>query len=329
MVTETSRISLRWTKASMFWTSVRFLILGVLAVIVVLLPTFGLSPYYVRLASEVLIFALFAMSLDLLIGYTGLVSFGHGAYFGLGAYGTGLLINKLGLTVLPAFFGGVVLATVVALLVGIVIVRLSGIAFALLTLAASMVIFTTMWQWTTLTGGDDGMTVRRPAVELGFASISLASNAAFYYFALIVTLLSAGLLWRLTASPMGAALSAVRENAVRAKAIGYNVERLKLISFVIAGMFAGVAGSLYVMLRSFASPELLHWSFSGHVLIMTVVGGVGTLFGPAFGAAMMVIVQEKLSSYTQYWMLPFGLLFVLIVGFLPGGLAQLVRKAKG
>jgi len=303
--------------------------LAALVLAAVVFPAFGPTPYVIKLMTEVLIYALWAMSLDILIGYTGLVSFGHAAYFGLGAYGTGLLIVKFQLSLLPALLGGVAIAAAFSLLVGIIIVRLSGIAFALLTLAVSMVAYTVVWQWTTLTGGDDGLSVSRPPLNLGVASFAMKSDVSIYYLVLLLFVVCAFLLWRFTQSPTGTALAAVRDNAVRAGAIGYNVARLKLTSFLVAGSFAGVSGSLYIILRSFASPDLLHWSASGHILIMTIVGGTGTLFGPVIGAAMMVLVEDKLSAWTEYWMLPFGLLFVLVVGFLPGGLAQLVRKRAG
>jgi branched-chain amino acid transport system permease protein len=191
-----------------------------------------------------------------------------------------------------------------------------------------MVIYTVIWQWSALTGGDDGLSITRGVLDLGFASISLKSNVTFYYLVLFVVFACTLFLWRFTLSPTGAALAAVRDNPVRASAIGYNIARLKLIAFGVAGCFAGVAGSLYVLLRGFASPDLLHWSSSGQILIMAIVGGTRTLYGPAIGAALMVLVQEKLSSMTEFWMLPFGVLFVLVVRYLPGGMAQLLNMAR-
>jgi branched-chain amino acid transport system permease protein len=305
-----------------------WLLVGVVATLA-LVPLISPSRFYVNLAVEVVLLGLWAASLNVLIGFTGLVSFGHAAFFGLGVYTTGLLIAKLGLSMAPALLAGVAVAAVAALLVGIVIVRLSGIAFALVTLAFSMMVFTTVWRWSKLTGGDDGLTVSRPPLDLGFVRLDLQGAAQFYYLALVLVLCAYLALSRFLASPVGAALQAVRQNAVRAESIGIDVHRHRLLAFVVAGATAGLAGSLYVLFRGFAAPDLLHWSASGQVLLMTILGGIGTLYGPFLGAAVFVVLQEVLSTYTQYWMLPLGIIFILAVRFMHGrGLLDLLRAMR-
>ncbi|MGE0850790.1 MAG: branched-chain amino acid ABC transporter permease [Hyphomicrobiaceae bacterium] len=305
-----------------------WLLVGVVAMLA-LVPLISPSRFYVNLAVEVGLLGLWAASLNVLIGFTGLVSFGHAAFFGLGVYTTGLLIAKLGLSMAPALLAGVAVAAVAALLVGIVIVRLSGIAFALVTLAFSMMVFTTVWRWSKLTGGDDGLTVSRPPLDLGVVRLDLQGAAQFYYLALVLVLCVYLALSRFLASPVGAALQAVRQNAVRAESIGIDVHRHRLLAFVVAGATAGLAGSLYVLFRGFAAPDLLHWSASGQVLLMTILGGIGTLYGPFLGAAVFVVLQEVLSTYTQYWMLPLGIIFILAVRFMHGrGLLDLLRAMR-
>lgn len=298
-------------------------------VLVMLFPLVAPSKFYVNLAAEMLIYGLWALSLDVLIGYTGLVSFGHAAYFGLGVYGTGLLLKKAGISIGPAMGGGIALSLFAALLVGFLIVRLSGITFAMLTLAFAQMFFTIAWRWSSLTGGDDGVSVPRPDLEVWGRVVSLQSSTAYYYFVLALVVGAYAFTYRLVNSPVGAALEAIRENEVRAESIGLASSWYKLTAFTIAGTVAGLAGSLFVMFKGFAAPSLLHWSASGSVLMMAILGGTGTLYGPFAGAALMVFAQDYLSSYTEHWMLPFGLLFILVVRYFRGGLAGMIGKVLG
>lgn len=302
---------------------------AVAIIIVTLFPAVAPSKFYTNLATEMLIYGLWALSLDVLIGYVGLVSFGHAAYFGLGVYGTGLLLKKAGISIAPAMAGGVVLSLVAALLVGFVIVRLSGIAFAMLTLAFAQMFFTVVWRWSSLTGGDDGISVPRPDLEVWGQVVSLQSSTAYYYFVVAMVMVIYALIYRAVNSPVGAALQAIRENETRAECIGFAVQRYKLIAFAIAGTVAGIAGSLLVMFKGFAAPSLMHWSASGSVLMMAILGGTGTLYGPLAGAALMVFAQDYLSSYTEHWMLPLGLLFIFVVRYFRGGLAGLIGNVLG
>lgn len=294
------------------------IIAAVVLLAAILVPIIAPSRFAINLVTEIALLGLWAVSLNILIGYTGLVSFGHAAFFGLGVYTTGLLIAKGGFGMLAALAGGVALAALVALAVGVIIVRLSGIAFALVTLAFSMMLFTVVWRWR-YTGGDDGISVKRPALLLLEPQFRLDDPGAFFYFAIALVVIAALLLRRFVRSPVGAALQAIKQNPVRAQAVGIDVRRHKLIAFVVSGTVAGLAGSLYILFRGFAAPDLLHWSSSGQILLMTILGGTGTLFGPMLGAAVFVLLQEVLSTYTQYWMLPLGVLFILAVRFLHGG----------
>lgn len=305
-------------------------LLGATLVLIALaLPYVAPSRFYVNLATELLLLGLWAVSLNILIGFAGLVSFGHAAFFGLGVYTCGLLAAKFGISLGPALLAGVAASALTALLVGAVIVRLSGIAFALVTLAFSMMLFTTVWRWK-FTGGDDGLSVPRPPFRFFSWSYDFDGSASMFYLVVVVVALTYLALRRFVASPVGGALQAIRQNAVRAESVGIDVRRHKLIAFVVSGTVAGLAGSLYIIFRGFAAPDLLHWSSSGQVLLMTILGGTGTLYGPFIGAAVFVALQEILSSYTKYWMLPLGILFILAVRYLHGGgLLSLLRAKKG
>lgn len=281
------------------------------------LPASG-SRFAVTTATEILIFALFAMSLDLLIGYTGLVSLGHAAFFGIAAYTVALLgtagISQLALT-LPA---GVAAGTAAAAIVGLFALRATGVYFLMLTLAFAQMAFAVAHQWATLTGGTNGLSgIPRPGVP----GLDLAGAVPFYYLVLALAGLTAAALARIAASPFGAALAGVRENDSRMRAMGYDTFRLKLAAFVLAGAAASVSGTLYAYYNGFVSPDALYWTTSGQVLIMVLLGGAGTLAGPAAGAAVVLLLQNLASSYTERWTLILGAAFILVVLAAPRGLA--------
>ncbi len=299
-------------------------LVGILALLV--LP-YVLSTYYLGLVVEMMIFALFAMSLDLLIGYTGMASLGHAAYFGVAAYATGLLALRLGLSVWLAVPAGLLLAALTAALFGLLALRTRGSYFLMITLALSQVAWGIAFGWRTLTGGDDGLPdVPRP--ELGFTwglPWSLADSTPFYYFVLFLVAVGTLLLIRIVASPFGHALRGIRESETRMLALGYNVWRYKLAAFVLAATFAGLAGCLYVYYNRFVSPDYLQVARSAEVLLMVVLGGAGTLIGPAIGAALIVLLQNVISGYTERWLLVLGVVYVLVALFAPRGLVGLVR----
>lgn len=286
---------------------------------------FLVRSYYLSLGIEVLLFAIFAMSLDLLLGYTGLPSFGHAAFFGLGAYI--LAYTVLGVTnnlfvTLPL----VILGTgVAALIIGFFALRTSGIYFLMITLAAAQMLFSIAISWSGVTGGSDGLAgVDRPFLGLGSLGYTFSSRQSFYYLALVTLLVSWWLMRRIVESPFGWTLQGIRENEQRMRALGYNTFRYKLAVFIIGGIFAGIAGALLAHFSRHASPNNLHWTVSGEVLIMIIVGGTGTLTGPMLGAALVHLLPTFTSSYTARWQTIMGVVFILFVLFAPKGIMGLI-----
>jgi branched-chain amino acid transport system permease protein len=298
-------------------------LIGMLAFVALLaLPSF-LPEYYVELATKIVIFALFAMSLDLLLGYTGLASLGHAAYFGIAAYATGLLSLRLGWPAVFALPAGVVVAAMTAALFGLLALRARGSYFLMITFALAQVLWGIVFGWHALTGGDDGLPgVPRP--EFGTSSPQ-ASTAAFYFFTLVLVGVASVLLVRIVNSPFGYALRGIRESESRMLALGYNVWRYKYVSFILGGAFAGLAGCLYVYLNRFASPDYVHVIRSAEVLLMVILGGAGTLIGPAIGAAIIVLSENIISAYSDRWVMLLGLVYIAVALFAPTGLAGLVH----
>jgi branched-chain amino acid transport system permease protein len=291
--------------------------------LLVALP-YVLSTYYLGLVVEVLVFALFAMSLDLLIGYAGMASLGHAAYFGVAAYATGLLAAKLGWNVwlvLPISLGA---AALTALLFGLLALRTRGSYFLMITLALSQVIWGLAFGWRSLTGGDDGLpNIPRPSIG---PYLSLVADRPFYYFVLLLVGVATALLVAIVSSPFGYALRGIRESETRMLALGYNVKAYRLVAFVLAATFAGVAGSLYVYYTRFVSPDYLEVLRSAEVLLMVILGGAGTLIGPAIGAAIIVLLENIVSAYTERWLLVVGIIYVLVALCAPSGLIGLARE---
>jgi len=283
-----------------------------------------LARYQLSILTDLLIYGLFAMSLDLIIGYTGMVSFGHAAYFGLGAYGSALVLLNFEQPVPVALLAGALLAGVVAAPVAYLSTRATGIYFAMLTLAFAQLLYTVAYKWRDLTGGSDGI-AGVPKTTLFWGGPSLATPQAFYLLVTVCVLLSLLACRALVRSPFGRALQAIRENERRFTSLGRDPRPFKLVVFVIAATFAGLAGALFAPFRGFASPEVMFWVLSGQVLMMVVMGGIGTLIGPVLGAMVFILIQEIASSYTEHWMIFTGVVFVLMVIFLPGGLMGLVR----
>jgi branched-chain amino acid transport system permease protein len=284
-----------------------------------------LARHQLSLLTDLLIYGLFAMSLDLIMGYTGMISFGHAAYFGLGAYASALVLLHAGLPVPAALLAGALLAGVVAVPVGYFSTRATGIYFAMLTLAFAQLLYTVAYKWRELTGGSDGI-AGVPKTALFWGGPSLASPRAFYFLVAACVVLSLVVCRAVVRSPFGRALQAIRENERRFTSLGRDPRPFKLAVFVIAAVFAGLAGALFAPFRGFASPEVMFWVFSGQGLMMVVMGGIGTLVGPILGAMVFILIQEVLSSYTEHWMIFTGALFILIVIFLPGGLVGTARR---
>jgi len=286
---------------------------------------FAVFPFvvpYKALATQVLIYGLFALGYNLLYGYTGLLSFGHAAYWGLGAYGTGIALARLQIGSLWGALGaGLLLAGVGGIVVGFFCLRRRGIYFAMLSLAFAQLLYFIAFHLADVTGGDDGLRgVSVPPLRLPGVTLALDSSLAFYYFAFAVVTLAMLALKRILDSPFGAVLQAIRENSDRAVACGYDIRRIKLLSFVFSALFCGLAGGLDALRLGVVPVESLYWTTSGQVVIMTLLGGAGTFFGPFVGATTFLVLEDRLSVVTESWPLFIGLIFMAFVLFLPKGI---------
>jgi branched-chain amino acid transport system permease protein len=283
---------------------------------------------YTELAVRVVVLGLAAMSLNFLLGFTGVLSFGHAAYFGLGAYGAAMSIKFFAPSTPLAIIVGVVAGTVAAALIGLLIVKLRGVYFAMVTIAFGQVFYFIAFRWNTVTGGDDGLTGwHREPLHLGFTQIDILGNdKAFYYLVLLLFAVAVSLMAFLLRSPLGRTLIAIRENERRARFLGIPVEQHIWLAFVISCAFASLAGALYALLSNFTDPRSLHWTLSGNFVIMAVLGGMRSFWGPLIGAAIFVVLQDYVSSHTQNWMSVIGLFFVLVVTFFPRGVLGIIKR---
>jgi branched-chain amino acid transport system permease protein len=286
----------------------------------------ALSSYQLGLLTKMLILAIFAMSLNLILGYGGLPSLGHAAYFGIAAYAAGLLARRG----LDNFWldAGVALATatLTAALFGLLALRTHGAYLLMITLALAQVLWGIAFGWKSLTGGDDGLPgIPRPSAGL---PLSLAGGVRFYYFALLVFVLATAVLWLIVHSPFGRALVGIRESERRMEVLGYNTWAHKYVAFVLAGTLAGVAGMVFVFYNGFVNPAYLSVVFSAMALIMVVLGGAGTLLGPAVGSAVIVTLENVISAHTQRWLLVLGLIYVGVTLFAPSGLVGLLQRRR-
>jgi branched-chain amino acid transport system permease protein len=306
-----------WLTAAIIWT--------LLLAVPFWLPMLG---GYNALAGRVLVLGLAAMSFNLLLGFTGVMSFGHAAYFGLGAYGAGLTLKYLVASTPLAILAGIALGGLAGTLFGLLIVRRRGVYFAMVTVAFGQIAFYVAYSWDSLTGGYDGLRgFSRAPLDLGFTSINIAEHdITFYYFLLVVFAIATGLQGLLLASPFGRTLVAIRENERRARFLGIPIERHIWMSFSISCCFTALAGSLYALLNNFADPMGLHYTLSGEIVIMTVMGGMRAFWGPLVGAALFVVLQDYISSMTVNWMSFVGLIFVLVVLFFPRGLLGMLQR---
>jgi branched-chain amino acid transport system permease protein len=296
-------------------------VLGVLGVLALIPLGGGLlySTYYVAILSLIFAWALLALSLDLVMGYMGLLSFGHAAFWGLGAYLTALFAIHVAPAFLPAFLLAIVATAVVAWVIGALSIRLSGVYFAMITLAFAQMFYQLALTWTDLTGGENGLSM--PALSL-LGVVDLGGITAFYYLALTVLVVIYGSAVYLLDTPFGQVMTAIRESERRMSFLGYDVNKYKRRAFTLSGAIGGVAGSLLATYQTFVSPETFFWIVSGDAVVAMMFGGVGTLFGPMIGAGIFVGVSEVLSSYVEQWRFFLGALLVLVVLFAPRGLAS-------
>jgi branched-chain amino acid transport system permease protein len=278
----------------------------------------------------VLVLGLAAMSLNFLLGFTGVLSFGHAAYFGLGAYGAGLTLKFLVLSTPLALVAGMLLGGLCGGLLGMLIVRRRGVYFAMVTIAFGQVFYYIAFQWSSVTGGDDGLRgFSRQPLDFGLFKIDILSSPNnFYFFVLFCFALAIGAMGFILRSPFGRTMIAIRENERRSRFLGIPVERHIWIAFTLSCFFMGLAGALYALVNNFADPRGLHYSQSGDFVMMAVMGGMRSFWGPLLGAAVFVVLQDYLSSITVNWMSFVGLLFVMVVLFFPRGLLGFIQRSK-
>ena len=283
---------------------------------------------YPELGTRVVILGLAAMSLNFLLGYTGVLSFGHAAYFGLGAYGAAMTIRYLVPSTGIGILVGILIGTIAAAIIGPLIIRLRGVYFAMVTIAFGQVFFFIAIRWNSVTGGDDGLTGwTRVPLHFGFTTIDIQNNPlAFYYLVLVLFAVAAGIMAWLLRSPFGRTLIAIRENERRARFLGIPVDQHIWMSWVISCCFVSLAGALYALLNNFVDPRALYWTQSGDFVIMAVLGGMRSFWGPLIGAAIYVVLQDYLSSQTENWQSFIGLFFVLVVLFFPRGVLGMIRR---
>jgi branched-chain amino acid transport system permease protein len=288
----------------------------------------GAARVLAPLSDEILIWGLLAMSSDILIGYAGLISFGHSAFFGLGMYGAAAaLMTTRPPSLWLALLYGLVAASAVAAFVAYFSTRLRDIYFAITTLIFSQIFYVIIFTWTEVTGGENGLTFSRPALGIsGLFSIPFTPSV-LHWFVLAVVAVSYLLLRRITQSPFGMVLQSIRENEPRTRAIGYPIERYKIVAVMLSGLFAGLAGVLYAFQNQFAAPDFVFFLVSGEVVIYNVIGGIGTLVGPIVGAAFFLLLREGLSRFfTEYYLIPVGIIFIAMVIFMPQGLLGFARR---
>jgi len=300
-------------------------IAGLVALAVLLALPFAVSDYSRALIAEIFIFAIFAMSLDLLLGFTGLMSLGHAAFFGLGAYAVAVLGTQFGIDAWIGVTAGIALAAAAAGLIGWFCVRTGGVTFLMLTLAFSQLVFTVALKWRDVTGGSDGLAVAEKPSFFGF---DLSNSLVMYYMALAFFVLVFAGLRRLINAPLGRVFVGIRENEPRMMAVGYPTRAYKLISFTISAAIAGLAGGLYAIFNGFISADALYWTASGDVLIMTMLGGAGTLIGPAIGAGVFLLMKNVVSSYNEHWLAIIGITFICCVMFFPAGIWGALRDVR-
>lgn len=289
-----------------------------LAIVLVLLAFPWLSPNQ-AVAINILVYGLYAFGFNLVFGYMGMLSFGHAAFLGIGAYTAGILIAQFHVAWWLAVPAAIAAGVLVSLIIGALAIRTRGIYFAMVTLALAQCVYFLVYQFP-LSGGENGLRgVNVPTLSLGTFSVDLLSPLAMYYFLLALVLLALCFVSMVLGSPFGAVIEAVRENEARTRACGFNVEVTKLLTFVLSGAITGLAGSLYAIHLSSVPIEVLHYETSGLVVMICLLGGMGTFFGPFVGAALFFLIQDLFSAWTEHWQLYVGAVFVIFVLFFPKG----------
>jgi branched-chain amino acid transport system permease protein len=298
--------------------------LGLLILVLFLLPLVG-GQYAQYLAIQVMILSLFALGFNILFGYSGLLSFGQAGFYAVGAYGCAKLL-LLTPSLLFGVIGGTVLAGVAALVLGMLCIRHTRIYFSMLTLAFGMMIFSVALNWRDFTGGDDGLVgvPRAPLTIPGILTLNMGSMERYYYFVLVVALLAITFAYRLVNSPLGLTFQGIRDSETRMAFTGVPVRRYRLIAFVIAGLYAGLAGSLLPPLENTVTPPIAHWTTSADPVLATLMGGIQSFAGPIVGAFLLFIIKDIIVRFTEYWLICLGVIVVVLVMGFRGGVASLV-----
>lgn len=306
----------------MGWNMPRGVMLACIVIVVALaLIPLANSRYLIDISTEIMVYVLFALSLNVIIGYSGNVSFGHAAYFAIGGYVNAILLTTYEWPLIASFPVAIVLSGLAAAFVAYFCTRLTDIYFAMLTLAFAMLVWAVAFKWRSVTGGDDG-----------FVGVTVPDfidgRVPFFYFTLIIVTLSTALLWMICHSAFGQTLVAVRENITRAGFIGVNTRLMRGAAFVVAGSFAGIAGAIFAMYNRGVYTESAFWTESAQVLIMTLLGGMYSFFGPAIGAASLYLLERFANEYTEYWPTVLGVILLVIVLILPEGLVGLAKRVR-
>lgn len=303
------------------------LLWGGLGLSTLILCPFLLPTYWTLVLTEIMIMSLFALSFNLLFGAAGLLSFGQGGFFGVGAFAAALYLQGGGGSVWLALLLGSAAAALAALAIGYLCVRRDEIFFAMLTLGFGMMLYTLAHNWRAVTGGSDGLPLfALPPLRLPGVAVSLYSPVSLYLFTLAASLLGALLLWQVRRSPFGLILTAVRENKERFAFVGGRVQQVRLTAFVIAGTLAGLAGTLFCFFNSMATPDYLHWTFSAKPALMTILGGSGVFLGPAVGAAVFFLLEQLITQFTESWMIVLGAILIVVVLFFPRGITGVLSE---
>ncbi len=306
---------------------------GLLIIILFLVP-YIFSEYWLLILSEILIMGLFAISFNLLFGYSGLLSFGHAGFFGLGAYTAALLIQHNITSIAIIILAGIIITAIISLIIGFLSVKHDEIYFAMITLAFGMMLFTIAHNWTSLTGGSDGLPLMTmPVIKIAGKKFSFFNPSVIYYFTLIITTISTFILYRIVNSHFGLILTGMRENKERLIFSGANIRNIRLFAFVVSAIFSGIAGIIFCFFSSMATPESMHWSFSAKPVIMSVLGGAEVFLGPLFGSIVFYVLEQIIRQFTDNWMIFLGIFLIPIVIFFPKGIVgtflKVFSKEKG
>ncbi len=302
----------------------------VAAAALLVLPWVLGNDFYINLSTQVLIYAILALSANLLVGFGGMPTLGHAAYFGIAAYGSAWLIGNLGLDHFSAALLALLLTTAMAAAFGVLSLRASGLGFLMITLALGQIVWGVAYRWTDLTGGDNGMRLASRPMPFG---VDITTPIPFYYFTAIVFGVVVFCMWRLAQSPFGASLRGTRDQARRMRMLGHNVWLVQWFAFILAGFWAGIAGLLFVYYNKFVSPNVLSLQQSAEALLMAILGGATSLSGPIVGAVVITLVKNLVSSYVDRWNSLLGAIFIVSVIFMPDGMvpgfARLWRRLRG